>query len=193
MSTTDIIRFRYPSPAGELCGLASGTQLFALAFADQWSAYQRYEQQFPALRDGPMPAPVQTALDGYFNGQPQAFEALELMPQGSDFQQKVWQSLLLISWGETRSYRQQAEALGDVAAIRAVAAANGRNPIGIAIPCHRVIGSDGSLTGYAGGLDRKAWLLEHEGLIVGRQRNKQGEFSYRLSPASTQSHQAQLF
>ena len=87
---------------------------------------------------------------------------LKLNPQGTSFQRKVWEELLNIPYNKTRTYLEQSKALGDVKAIRAVASANGKNPIWIIIPCHRVIGSDGSLTGYAGGIWRKKWLLAHE-------------------------------
>ena len=86
-------------------------------------------------------------------------------PKGTDFQKKVWKALLKIPYGKTISYLDLSKRLGDVKAIRAVAAANGKNPLWIVIPCHRVIGSDGSLTGYAGGLHRKKWLLNHEGPV----------------------------
>ncbi|MCB0458991.1 MAG: methylated-DNA--[protein]-cysteine S-methyltransferase [Flavobacteriaceae bacterium] len=100
-------------------------------------------------------------LDEYFKGTRTTFN-LKLNPQGTEFQKQVWRSLQLIPYGKTWSYLQQSEELGDPSAIRAVAHANAKNPIWIIIPCHRVIGSDGSLTGYAGGLWRKRWLLEHE-------------------------------
>jgi len=100
-------------------------------------------------------------LREYFDGEREAFD-LNLNPQGTEFQQRVWQALLDLPYGKTTSYLQLSKTLGDVKAIRAVAAANGKNPLWIVIPCHRVIGSDGSLTGYAGGLHRKKWLLEHE-------------------------------
>ena len=100
-------------------------------------------------------------LDEYFQGNRTRFD-LKLNPQGTDFQKKVWDELLNIPFGKTRSYLEQTKKIGDPKAIRAVAAANGKNPIWIIIPCHRVIGSDGSLTGYAGGIWRKKWLLEHE-------------------------------
>lgn len=105
-----------------------------------------------------------TQLDEYFNGQRTEFD-LKLNPQGTVFQQKVWKELLNIPFNKTRTYLEQTKAIGDVKAIRAVASANGKNPIAIVIPCHRVIGSDGSLTGYAGGLWRKKWLLAHENPI----------------------------
>jgi len=100
-------------------------------------------------------------LQAYFSGKLAAFET-PLSLVGTDFQKAVWQELLRIPYGTTRSYKQQALALGNLEAIRAVAAANGRNHIAIVIPCHRVIGDDGSLTGYGGGLWRKKWLLELE-------------------------------
>ena len=100
-------------------------------------------------------------LDEYFTGNRKEFE-LTLSPKGTEFQGKVWTELLKVPFGKTRSYLEQSKKLGDVKAIRAVASANGRNPISIIIPCHRIIGSDGSLTGYAGGIWRKKWLLEHE-------------------------------
>ncbi|MFZ3273642.1 MAG: methylated-DNA--[protein]-cysteine S-methyltransferase [Lutibacter sp.] len=100
-------------------------------------------------------------LTEYFNGSRSKFD-LKLNPQGTDFQKRVWAALLLVPYGKTLTYLQQSKQFGDVKAIRAVASANGKNPIWIVIPCHRIIGSDGSLTGYAGGIWRKKWLLEHE-------------------------------
>lgn len=100
-------------------------------------------------------------LQEYFNGKRTEF-SFKINPAGTDFQQKVWQELLKIPYGKTCSYLELSKKLGDVKAIRAVASANGKNPLWIVVPCHRVIGSDGSLTGYAGGLWRKKWLLEHE-------------------------------
>lgn len=100
-------------------------------------------------------------LQEYFNGNRTDF-TFKLNPQGTDFQKKVWNALLEIPFGKTTSYQDLSIKLGDVKAIRAVASANGKNPLWIVVPCHRVIGSDGSLTGYAGGLWRKKWLLEHE-------------------------------
>ena len=102
-----------------------------------------------------------TQLKEYFKGERKDF-TLKLSPQGTDFQKRVWEELEKIPYGKTLSYQQIANQLGDSKVIRAAASANGKNPISIIIPCHRVIGSDGSLTGYSGGLDRKKWLLEHE-------------------------------
>jgi methylated-DNA-[protein]-cysteine S-methyltransferase len=100
-------------------------------------------------------------LKDYFEGKRNDF-TFRLNPKGTDFQQKVWKELCNIPFGKTLSYLELSKKLGDVKAIRAVASANGKNPLWIVIPCHRVIGTDGSLTGYAGGLWRKKWLLEHE-------------------------------
>ena len=102
-----------------------------------------------------------TQLQDYFDGNRTHFD-LTLNPAGTEFQQKVWKGLCEIPFGKTMSYLELAKQLGDVKAIRAVASANGKNPLWIVVPCHRVIGTDGSLTGYAGGLWRKKWLLEHE-------------------------------
>ena len=100
-------------------------------------------------------------LDEYFRGERQDF-ALKLRPAGTAFQQRVWQQVATIPYGQTVSYLEVAQMIGDAQAVRAVGAANGQNPMAIIIPCHRVVGSDGSLTGYGGGLWRKAWLLNHE-------------------------------
>jgi methylated-DNA-[protein]-cysteine S-methyltransferase len=100
-------------------------------------------------------------LQEYFDKKRTDFD-FKLNPKGTEFQQKVWKSLLEIPYGRTISYMDQTKKLGDVKAIRAVASANGKNPLWIVVPCHRVIGTNGSLTGYAGGLFRKKWLIEHE-------------------------------
>ncbi len=142
------------SPIGilELKGSADG--LASVLFIKDTSEITRTE----------IPAVLQDAvfqLKEYFNNQRSNFN-LTLNPQGTDFQKKVWQELQNIPFGKTTSYQRMANTLGDPKVIRAAASANGKNPISIIIPCHRVIGSDGSLTGYAGGLHRKKWLLEHE-------------------------------
>jgi len=105
-----------------------------------------------------------TQLREYFAGERGSFD-LPLSPHGTEFQQRVWERLCAIPYGETWSYQDLAESLGDANAMRAVGAANGKNPIPIVIPCHRVIGKDGSLTGYAGGLEVKRYLLELEGVL----------------------------
>ena len=118
------------------------------------------EQTIPTIIPNVLQEAV-TQLNEYFDGERTDF-TLKLNPKGTEFQQKVWGALLDIPYGKTRTYLEQSKILGDVEAIRAVASANGKNPLWIVVPCHRVIGSDGSLTGYAGGLWRKKWLLEHE-------------------------------
>jgi methylated-DNA-[protein]-cysteine S-methyltransferase len=101
----------------------------------------------------------------FFAGDVEALRQLPVRFHGTDFQRRAWEALRRIPAGETWSYRRLAEELGDPKATRAVGAANGQNPIPVVVPCHRVIGSDGSLTGFGGGLDRKRWLLQHEGAL----------------------------
>lgn len=109
--------------------------------------------------------PIVTQLKQYFKGERTQFD-VKLAPEGTTFQKKVWKQLQTIPYGKTVSYQKMANELGDPKVIRAAASANGKNPISIVIPCHRVIGSDGSLTGYAGGLHRKKWLLELESPVT---------------------------
>ncbi|MEB0249639.1 MULTISPECIES: methylated-DNA--[protein]-cysteine S-methyltransferase [unclassified Mucilaginibacter] len=110
-------------------------------------------------------------LDEYFAGDRKGFD-LPLNQPGSDFQQTVWQELLNIPYGTTITYNQQSHKMKNPLAIRAIAAANGKNDLWVVVPCHRVIGSNGSLTGYAGGLWRKQWLLEHEARVMGNGQTK---------------------
>ena len=124
-------------------------------------------------RDGlPVFAQVRAWLDRYFDGDPLPVATLPLKPGGTPFQQRVWKLLADIPYGKLRTYAELAAQIacdcGGKASARAVGTANGRNPISIILPCHRVIGSDGSLTGYAGGIARKVWLLEHEGVELSR-------------------------
>lgn len=120
---------------------------------------EKDEPESKIIPDALMDAAYQ--LNEYFEGERQNFDLL-INPEGTEFQKKVWNSLLEIPYGKTISYLELSKKLGDVKVIRAAASANGKNPLWIIIPCHRVIGSDGSLTGYAGGLHRKKWLLDHE-------------------------------
>jgi methylated-DNA-[protein]-cysteine S-methyltransferase len=119
-----------------------------------------------ADRDDDALAPVKAQLDDYFAGRRTSFE-LALSPQGTAFQQKVWMALREIPFGRTTTYGQLAADLGQPTASRAVGLANGRNPLAVIVPCHRVIGADGSLTGFGGGLSRKRWLLDHERAVLG--------------------------
>ncbi len=106
------------------------------------------------------------AVQAYFAGEITALDALPVAVRGTEFELLVWHALRQIPAGHTWSYRELAQAIGRPKAMRAVGAANGRNPVSLVLPCHRVIGADGSLTGYGGGLERKAWLLRHEGALV---------------------------
>jgi methylated-DNA-[protein]-cysteine S-methyltransferase len=112
---------------------------------------------------GKVAAPIRQAFERYFAGDAQALKAVPWTTGGTEFQRAVWQALTTIPVGETWSYAQLAAAIGKPKAVRAVGLANGANPVPIVIPCHRVIGANGSLTGFGGGLDRKRWLLRHEG------------------------------
>jgi methylated-DNA-[protein]-cysteine S-methyltransferase len=112
------------------------------------------------------PAGAVTALDAYFAGALDTLDTLEIELHGTPFQLRVWNRLRHVHAGTTASYQEVALAIGAPSAVRAVGAANGANPIPIIVPCHRIIGSNGSLTGYGGGLDRKRWLLAHEGLSL---------------------------
>ena len=119
--------------------------------------------------DGKVPNVVRTAkhqLKEYFEGKRKEFD-IPVDPDGTEFQKSVWENLLEIPFGKTSTYAKQAVKMGDIKKIRAVGGANGKNPIAIIIPCHRIIGTDGSLTGYASGIERKEWLLKHEGSLPG--------------------------
>ena len=115
------------------------------------------------LTEGRAPDAVQAAVAAYFGGDATALDGLTVKTGGTDFQRSVWAALRTIPAGETWSYGQLASAIGKPSAVRAVGLANGANPVGVIVPCHRVVGANGTLTGYAGGLERKRWLLAHEG------------------------------
>lgn len=143
--------------------------------AVDWTDYAERMQRLLRLHYGwdgqPLPSPPSRstaciALEAYFAGDRLALDGVATATGGTVFQQTVWRALRDIPWGETRSYAQLAAAIGHPRAVRAVGMANGANPIGIIVPCHRVIGASGSLTGYGGGLERKRWLLEFEGAIT---------------------------
>ncbi len=146
------------SPYGPLTLVAENGALCGLYMADQ--RHRPPEETF-GDRDDDLFAEAEEQLTAYFEGQLKEF-TLELRLNGTPFQRSVWRQLSLIPYGETRSYGELAEALGNPKASRAVGLANGRNPIGIIVPCHRVIGANGSLTGYGGGLPRKQRLLDFE-------------------------------
>ncbi|AWV99958.1 methylated-DNA--[protein]-cysteine S-methyltransferase [Arcticibacterium luteifluviistationis] len=145
------------SPIGSIELITSEDAVLSAEFKDE---SQSSDQHLPEIA-----IQLQKQLKDYFEGNLLEFN-LKLNPQGTDFQKRVWQELTNIPFGKNTSYMDMAVKLGDPKVIRAAAAANGKNPISIIIPCHRVIGKDGSLTGYAGGLHRKKWLLDHENRLA---------------------------
>jgi methylated-DNA-[protein]-cysteine S-methyltransferase len=150
-----------PSPVGQLTLVARDDKLSAIL----WECERANRVRLGELReanDCPVLLETEHQLQEYFAGTRSTFE-LELDFTGTDFQKQVWQALLTIPFGETRSYSQIARQIGNPNAVRAVGAANGRNPISIIAPCHRVIGASGGLTGFAGGLAAKRYLLALEG------------------------------
>jgi methylated-DNA-[protein]-cysteine S-methyltransferase len=149
-----------PSPVGELKLIASDTGLVAILWKNDNPKRMKVGTSVEK-QDHPVLLETERQLQEYFAGRRKSF-SLKLDLQGSKFQNNVWQALLGIPFGETRSYGQLARQLGSPRAMRAVGAANGRNPISIIVPCHRVIGASGKLTGFAGGLETKAHLLELE-------------------------------
>jgi methylated-DNA-[protein]-cysteine S-methyltransferase len=146
----------HDSPCGKLTLISNGKALVHCEFENPRYPYE------PAPRgDDAILVKARKQLDAYFASKLKAFD-LPLAPQGTEFQQRVWAALLKIPYGATRSYGQQAVSIGSPKAVRAVGLANGRNPIAIIIPCHRVIGANGGLTGYGGGMPRKQLLLDLE-------------------------------
>jgi methylated-DNA-[protein]-cysteine S-methyltransferase len=160
MSDT-ILSTRIISPIGTLILTSDGSALTRLEIASD-----------PAPADVPCDADAVLAaareqLDAYFDMRLMQFD-LPLTPHGTEFQRRVWELLRAIPFGETISYGELARRVGNPKAMRAVGAANGRNPLMIIVPCHRVIGADGSLTGFGGGIERKRWLLDHEACVRAR-------------------------
>ena len=140
--------------------------LRAFNWADYEAAMRGWiARRYPAatLTESATPGAVRGAFEAYFQGEPRALERTPWKAVGTPFQQMVWAALCTIPAGETLSYAGLAQRIGRPTAVRAVGLANGSNPVALAAPCHRVIGIDGSLTGYGGGLHRKRWLLRHEG------------------------------
>jgi O-6-methylguanine DNA methyltransferase len=159
---------RFGSPCGELTVVAHEGRLVGLGFSDGDALLRRsLARRFGAV---PVPAPapraITRALGAYFGGELGALDEIAVDAGGTPFQQRVWQALRRIPAGETVAYRDVARTIGAPDAVRAVGAANGANPIGIVVPCHRVIAADGTLHGYAYGLERKRWLLRHESAIA---------------------------
>ncbi len=156
-NTSPVFRSTMPSPIGELLLLATEAGLSAL-----YIRVMRYPLAAADWRpDEDRFRELKSQLAAYFAGELRHFD-LKLAPTGIAFHQQVWAELVKIPYGETISYGELARRVGDPKAARAVGLANGRNPISIIVPCHRVIGANGSLTGYGGGLENKRWLLDHE-------------------------------
>lgn len=151
------------SPAGDLFLVGEGPKLCGLFFAKGW---HESAEDYPnaALRETPVLKEAKRQLQAYFARKLRVFD-LPLAPYGTEFQKQAWKALSTIPYGETRSYKEQAARIGRPAAVRAVGRANGQNPISIIVPCHRVIGANGKLTGYGGGLGIKEMLLGLEGVI----------------------------
>ena len=163
-----LIEHHYPTPLGDMVALFTPPGLALLEFSEntkrldrEWRDVERYAGAAAELGADARTQALGAEIDAYFKGQLQDFDTqLDLV--GTPFQKSVWQGLLAIPYGQTRSYGQQAHQISRHTATRAVAAANGQNKIAVIVPCHRVIGSDGRLTGYGGGLPRKEWLLQLE-------------------------------
>lgn len=158
------------SPVGRLTLAAHDEALVGLCFEGLWERRERALRKLDAncrFVDAIDPAGVVPLLERYFDGDLDALVDVRVKSFGTQFQQDVWKQLRRIPVGCTRSYAEIAAAVGSPSALRAVGAANGANPVGIVVPCHRVIGADGSLTGFAGGLAAKRWLLRHEGALAG--------------------------
>lgn len=157
---------RIATPVGELLLVTDGDgAVRALEFDDFEDRLLRLLTRHygpVVLTSGRAPVPVRAAIDAYFAGDRRALDGITVRTGGTEFQRQVWAALRTIPAGETRSYGQLAAAIARPKAVRAVGLANGANPVGIIVPCHRVIGANGTLTGYAGGVERKKWLLEHE-------------------------------
>lgn len=154
------------SPLGELRAVLREGRLCALAFSEHWHVVDRaLRRRFGPIERGAAPHAVELRgrLDAYFSGNLRALDDVAIDPGGTPFQQAVWSALRRVPPGRTTTYGELARAIGAPTAVRAVGAATGANPIWLVIPCHRAIGADGSLTGYAAGLERKRWLLAHEG------------------------------
>ena len=168
----DLLIDRIETPVGELILVAD--RQGALRAVD-WTDYEERMRRLLRLHYGERgwrlePASDPSGLSGvmrrYFAGEIAAIERLATATAGTDFQRQVWQALRAVPAGHTITYAELARRIGRPAAVRAVGLANGANPVGVVVPCHRVVGSDGGLTGYGGGLERKRWLLAHEAAVA---------------------------
>ena len=160
---------RIETPVGQVLVVTNGAgAVRTLDYADYEERMMRLLRRHcgaVVLMQGRAPQAVRTAVEAYFGGDLTALDGLVVKTGGTAFQRNVWAALRTIPAGETRSYGQLAAAIGSPKAVRAAGLANGQNPIAVIVPCHRVIGANGTLTGYAGGLERKRWLLAHEGAL----------------------------
>ena len=171
--STVILTDRVETPIGPMLLMVGDDVVIGLEFDDQPERYMkdlRHRFSDFVMREKPNPCGFSDRLRAYYAGDLSALDNLPVKGGGTPFQERVWAELRRIEIGTTISYGELAARLGDTKAVRAVGLANGRNPISVAVPCHRVIGSDGTLTGYGGGLPRKAWLLNHEGVSVRNDR-----------------------
>jgi methylated-DNA-[protein]-cysteine S-methyltransferase len=157
-----------PSPIGVLYVIEGNNGVCALGFEDESGvSIASLERRFGSKpRPAAQPSPGARRLRAYLDGDLDALDDVRVDLHGTPFQQRVWAALRKVRRGRTATYSQIAQALGQPTATRAVGLANARNPVAIVVPCHRIVGADGTLTGYAGGLDRKRWLLRHEGIPV---------------------------
>lgn len=149
------------SPVGQLRLVADDDSLVAILWPEEREGRVRFAAEPAPVTTHPMLDEAIVQLDEYFSGDRKVFD-LPLDPRGTEFQRSVWWSLASIAFGETSTYGKQAANIGRPTAVRAVGSANGRNPLSIVLPCHRIVGADGKLTGFAGGIDTKRWLLDHE-------------------------------
>jgi methylated-DNA-[protein]-cysteine S-methyltransferase len=178
------------TPLGDVTAAWRDERLCGLTFSEYWPQSEKSlarhlgAVELASTRAGRVR--LWDRLDAYFAGELAAIDAVAVAPHGTDFQRRVWAALRRIPTGSTWSYTDLAHAVDAPTAVRAVGAANGANPIWLLIPCHRAIGANGSLTGYAGGLERKRWLLEHEGALKNSPERHGGTEKKR-------SEQAQLF
>ncbi|HLJ44493.1 MAG TPA: methylated-DNA--[protein]-cysteine S-methyltransferase [Bryobacteraceae bacterium] len=163
---TELYYDEIPSPIGSIFIACDGDAMCTLYFSDfEERMWQQLKPRYPdaKLTRRHDPFGYRTLLDRYFQGDLASIEEIKVTTRGTPFQRKVWHELRSIPAGSTASYGEMAARIGCPKACRAVGLANGQNPVSIVLPCHRVIGANGSLTGYGGGLDRKRWLLRHEG------------------------------
>ena len=164
---TNLLLCQIESPIGPITLALEADAIVICEFSDREERVAKQLRRYysgATIVKGQTPENIKEAFQSYFDGNNEAFDSLEARPVGTDFERSVWHTLKEVSVGTTASYGDIARRLGS--SPRAVGRANGNNPVCLIYPCHRVIGADGSLTGYAGGLDRKEWLLKHEGALL---------------------------